>query len=100
MAEIMIIAVPPGQAPLAVREQWVGMTLPVAEDLPPNTFVVGVLNGEPKNQEDEGYSVETAVAIQELERKNPGMARWWRAVVPETIPTWFVFSYDVCRFIP
>lgn len=100
MAQIKIIAVPRGEAPLGIRQQWVEMILPVAENLPPDTLVIGVLSGklEPKNQK--GYSVETTVAIQELEKKSPGAARWWRAVIPATIPTWLSFSPDVCQFVP
>jgi len=62
--------VPPGQAPLKVRLQWVGITLPIAENVPPDTsFEMGVLGGKPENSG--GYPVETIIAIRELEKKAP-----------------------------
>ncbi len=97
---VKIIAVPPGQAPLAIRQEWVGMTLPVAENLPPDTIEIGVFGGELNPNDRNGYPVETALAIQELEKQGrPETAKWWRTNLDTTQPPWLSFPHYVCRFI-
>ncbi len=97
MAQVKIVAVPPGQAPLEVRQQWVGMVLPVAENLPPGTTEMGVLGGKPENSG--GYPVETMVAIQELEKKSPEAASWWKSHVNPALMPWLSFQRAVCKII-
>lgn len=47
---IRIIAIPPGEAPLWVREKWVGLELPLADgDSVVQVFTSGVLSG-PRNR--------------------------------------------------
>ena len=97
MTRIKIIATPPGQAPLKVRQQWIGMILPVSENLPKDTVEMGVLGGKPENSG--GYPVETAVAIQELEKKSPEAANWWKSHVnPAWMPRLF-FWREVCELV-
>ena len=52
---IVIVGTPPGEAPLWVREEWVGLALPVKE-IPPEEegeyVAVGVLGGPPENQRE------------------------------------------------
>ncbi len=98
MAHIKIVATPPGQAPLKIREQWVGLSIPVAENLPADTVQMGVLGGKAENPN--GYTVETEAAIQELEKKSPEAASWWRQnIIPELMP-WLSFHRDVCEIVP
>ncbi len=97
MAQIKIVAVPPGQAPLEIRQQWVGIILPVAENLPPNTFEMGVFGGKCENSG--GYPVEIKVAIRELEKKSPEAADWWRSNTNPDWMLWLSFHRDVCEFI-
>src|SRR3974377_1997316 len=76
---IRIVRTPPGEAPLWVREKWVGLELPLASDdyRPRHAYTSGVLSG-PSNRlialvrllrvrfsHQSGYAVEavTAVAI-------------------------------------
>lgn len=98
MVQIKIIAVPPGQAPLEVRQQWVGMILPVVEELPSDTVEMGVLGGKPENSG--GYPVETTVAIQELEKKSPEAANWWKSHVNPAWMPWLSFQRAVCELVP
>lgn len=98
MAKIKIIKVPPGQAPLWVRQEWVGMELPVAENLPKDTVEMGVLGGKPENAG--GYPVETTVAIRELKKKSSAAAKWWEAHVPAALLPWLSFQREVCVFDP
>lgn len=96
--KIKIIAIPPGQAPLAIRQQWIGITLPVAENLPSNTIEMGVLGGKPENSG--GYPVETIIAIQELKKKSIESAKWWEFHVdPKQMP-WLSFQRTVCEIVP
>jgi len=98
MAKIKIIAVPPGQAPLWVRQKWVGMTLPVVENLPADTVEMGVLGGKPENSG--GYPVETVVAIQGLEKKSLKAANWWKSHVNPACMPWLSFQRAVCELVP
>ena len=88
---IRIVAIPPGEAPLWVREKWVGLCLPVADGRGPrDAYVSGVLSG-PRNRffayvrrafgnlsKQTGYAVNVRDAISELEKAAPDAAAWWR----------------------
>ncbi len=88
---IRIVAIPPGEAPLGVREKWVGLCLPVAGDRGPrDAYVSGVLSG-PRNRflalasrifghrsKQTGYAVYVRDAIGALEKAAPDAAAWWR----------------------
>jgi hypothetical protein len=97
MTQIKIIAVPPGQAPLEVRQQWVGITLPVAENLPSKTFEMGVFGGKPENSE--GYLVETMLAFRELKKKSPEAADWWSSHLSPQLMPWLSFQRSVCEVV-
>ena len=95
---IRIIDTPPGQAPEWVRNEWVDLELPVAEDSPEEAIQLGVRLGKPENLD--GYPVRTLDALNILNRKSPPAANWWRGnIVPETMP-WLVFRRDVCELVP
>ena len=98
MAKIKIVQVPSGQAPLWVRQEWVGMELPVAENLPNDTVEMGVLGGKPEDAD--GYPVETVVAFRELKKKNPAAAQWWETYVPASLLPWLSFQRGVCVYEP
>lgn len=88
---IRIVAIPPGEAPLWVREKWVGLRLPVADGQGPrDSYVSGVLSG-PRNRflalvrrvfgnlsKQSGYAVYVRDAIGELDKVAPDAAAWWR----------------------
>jgi hypothetical protein len=112
---IRIIAIPPGEAPQWVREQWVGLELPLAQrsGAARSRRVFGVLSG-PRSLFDwglailrgragreSGYAVRVLDAIALLERKSPEAAAWWRTNVPHmTNPLrCFLFSESVCQVL-
>ena len=97
MAYLKITSTPPGDAPDWVREKWVGLSLPLADEEgvahTSETFSVllshpktrigyywGRLRGRIKKQT--GYIVYSAVAIEVLDQSSPDAAAWWRSNVP------------------
>jgi hypothetical protein len=93
MTKIRIIGCPPGEAPRAVREAWIGLELP----LPlgrlgrrrgwlttgvvsgPRTWwqrLIGILRG--RVEAHAGYAVNGLEAINLLALKDPLAAAWWR----------------------
>jgi hypothetical protein len=114
-SRIRIIAIPPGEAPQWVREQWVGLELPLAQRSPRarSRRVFGVLSGprgllarwlailSGRASRETGYAVPILDAVAMLESKSPEAAAWWRANVPEiTSPLrCFLFSESVCQVL-
>lgn len=94
MSSIKIIAMPPGQAPEAVRREWVGLIIPMPEQ-ETGGLQMGVLGG--KSQQQGGYQVETETALDLLHKKCPEAAEWF----------WdngflggrLVFARDVCEVL-
>lgn len=88
---LYVTSVPSGEAPLWVREKWVGLKLPLTGRLSVGTFRgSGVLTG-PRNpvssflalitgrlRKTEGYIVDALVAVQILESAHPKAAAWWK----------------------
>ncbi|HEX7253677.1 MAG TPA: hypothetical protein VF376_12405 [Thermoanaerobaculia bacterium] len=112
---IRIIAIPPGEAPPWVREQWVGLELPLAQrsSSARSRRVFGVLSGprdlfawwlaviRGRAGRETGYAVRVPDAIAVLERKSPEAAAWWRTNTPHmTNPLrCFLFAESVCMVI-
>lgn len=96
-AKIRIIAVPPGGAPEWIREAWVGLELPLAEQVLGAHF--GVCGTHPQNVG--GFQIELKKAIEVLKEVSPEAARWWE----ENAPPGFIdggrlsFKKEVCEFI-
>jgi hypothetical protein len=111
---IRIIAIPPGEAPLWVREKWVGIELPLADgDSVVQVFTSGVLSG-PRNRflaiiwgllrrlkVQSGYPVYVKDALDILEQTAPEAAMWWRENVPrlQKPKRKFLFASSVCQVI-
>ena len=111
---IRIVAVPPGEAPLWVRQKWVGLCLPVADSRGSHeAYVSGVLSG-PRNQflaivwrflgklsRQSGYAVYVRDAVRELEKIAPDAAAWWRQDVPrlQTPGRKFLFRTPYCELM-
>jgi hypothetical protein len=79
---VRIISVPDGEAPLAIREAWVGLVLPVWFDSgsgPDGSFrTVGVLGGARETYK--GFAVPINAAIHALEfMGKTEAADWWKA---------------------
>lgn len=113
---IRIIATPPGQAPLWVREMWVGLELPLAKRYPQQrvrSLSSGVLDGPPtflgflgrlfrgRVSVTKGFAVDSAVAIAVLETKHPDAASWWKTNTPRLLEAnrCLMFQNDVCQLI-
>jgi len=112
---LRIEAVPPGEAPQWVREQWVGLALPLVgrQSSPRSVLTSGVLSG-PKSLwaslaamfrgalvRRTGYLVETSAAVAILATKSPEAAAWWRENTPQLVRPgrYFVFPYEVGRVV-
>ena len=112
---IRIVRVPPGEAPFWVRDKWVGLELPLADDDqgPRVAYTSGVLSG-PRNrfiallwglmgrlQRKSGFSVYVSEALAALEKTAPDAASWWRENVPrlQGRKRKFMFHPSACEFI-
>jgi hypothetical protein len=112
---IRVVAVPPGEAPLWVREKWVGLAMPLAggDRGPRVSYTSGVLSG-PRNQlvallwallgrlrRNFGYAVDVQEALGILERTAPEAAQWWRANVPrlQRAGRKFMFQPAACEML-
>jgi len=112
---IRIVGVPPGEAPLWVREKWVGLELPLADGDrgPRQTWTSGVLSG-PRNRlialwwalrgrltRKSGYAVDATEAVRILERTAPEAAAWWRQNVPrlQRRRRKFLFASSACAIV-
>src|ERR1035437_5982775 len=95
MKYIVIVSVPPGQAPLWVRERWVGVSIPLIihprNDLPKG----GILGGPSCNSG--GYVVAASTAIDRLKQVAPAAAKWWQQHLPLPSRSELVFGRHVCR---
>ena len=114
MATLKITSVPPGEAPDWVREQWVGLALPL--DLGhersfelstggvlthPTTrlgWIMARLLGRVRTHT--GYLVQSSPAIELLSQSSPAAANWWHLNVPEMTQAgqYFVFDSD-CGYV-
>lgn len=96
MPKIKILATPPGQAPKWVREEWVGVEIPIPEQ-ESGGIQMGIQCGNAENTD--GYQVETRAAIEALRIKSPEAARWWEYTFLLAFPPRLVFSGNVCEVI-
>jgi hypothetical protein len=103
---------PPGEAPLWVRQKWVGLDLPVARYSGQGRFLgLGVLS-MPRSWLGQwltvlrggadlvaGYAVEAIPAVGILGEKSPEAAVWWRENTPHLIAPkrYLIFHEEVCR---
>jgi len=107
---VEIVATPAGEAPLWVREAWIGMALPLSPG--PNGGmheVVGVLSlgrrpsllgrlllGRARRRIS-GYRVPSAEAIRLLAEHRADAAQWWRTNTDLTACGDFLFDAPACR---
>jgi len=107
-AFVEIVSPPDGEAPLWVREQWVGLRLPIAireaEPLRIRTFGVltaprtaigrflAVLRG--KTASETGFVVPVIAAMELLGQSSPEAARWWREHAAHLVRSDRYFLFD------
>jgi hypothetical protein len=113
---VRIIAVPPGEAPLWVREKWVGLELPLVPRYPREVRAptLGVISGPTgifgslvawltgRTVREAGFLVRVTDAIAVLELKHPEAAAWWRANTPGLVRKnkTFLFHSIACQPLP
>ncbi|MEO5690503.1 MAG: hypothetical protein ABIR54_24350 [Burkholderiaceae bacterium] len=106
---LTITSTPSGEAPLWVREKWVGIVLPVAQRRPEakTVRVSGVLTG-PKGLlarlvalfrgkltvRQTGYIVNTLTAFERLARHSPEALAWWRVNTPHLFSPGRLFVFE------
>ena len=111
MSMIRIASAPPGEAPLWVRESWVGLELPAYGRGSPFTYrTIGVVSG-PRSflgafwallrggtKNTSGYAVKSRTALAALEAVNPDAVAWWRENAPHYFRAGrlFVFHKSAC----
>ena len=105
---VRIVAVPPGEAPLWVRQKWVGLDLPVMRYAAHRKLLAFGVLSRPRSwaavvrgqaELIAGYAVEAAPAVGILARVSPEAAAWWRENTPHLIAPqrYLVFHEEVCR---
>lgn len=110
---IEIVATPIGEAPLWVREAWIGVALPLAEGRATGTWrAIGVLS-TPRTclraiwsllfraRRVTGYLVPSAEAIRRLAVRSPDAAAWWRTHTgfADSESAHFIFDAPACRLV-
>jgi hypothetical protein len=112
---IRIVSVPSGEAPLWVREKWVGLELPLAygDSGARGAITSGVMSGPPNRliglwwalrgrlERKSGYAVDADEAFRILEGTAPEAAAWWRQNVPRLQhgKRKFLFAQAVCEVV-
>ena len=110
-SQLRITSVPSGEAPLWVREKWVGLSLPLAQRKAQalSLFTSGVLSGPRgffssigallagKLERRSGFLVEARAAIAVLAKSSPEAAAWWHENTPHLLrpKRYFVFPQGV-----
>jgi hypothetical protein len=113
---LKITSVPPGEAPLWVREKWVGVSLPLAQRSPhARSFRTFGVISRPKSRlgqlfellfrkttRESGFAVESLTAITVLAQISPEAADWWRTNIPALLQPrqYFVFQEGVGHVLP
>jgi hypothetical protein len=98
MENIRIIAIPGGDAPLTIRQKWLGIKLPLARC--PNTSSVSTDTNDHARQTDGNYYVvDASDALSALNKSSPAAANWWRRHIPPITGNKFLFSKDDCELI-
>jgi hypothetical protein len=97
---IKIIKTPEGEAPEWVRKEWVGLTLPIANNAPLRIFVKGVLGGgDVKDLEKHLYPISGKKAFSALQNKSPEAFQWWERNSNPTNHTHLIFHSEHCEAI-
>jgi hypothetical protein len=105
---LRIVAVPDGEAPLWVREEWVGLSFPLAQkSKAAHTFFTSGVLTAPRGllaslwallrgqfTREAGFLVEVEVAVAVLATKSPKAAAWWREHAPYLFQPGQVFLFQ------
>jgi hypothetical protein len=113
--QVRIVQTPPGEAPLEVREAWVGLVLPLraGEAGPREILTKGVLTG-PRSylgylfarllrrfKVVHGFCVDAVGAVQVLARHDARAADWWQTHAPAFVQpgATLIFHAEVCELV-
>lgn len=111
---IRIVRRPIGEAPEWVRDEWIGLSLPLALKRERQWRGLGVLTGphgwlpqlwalfSGKSFNVMGYAVNAKTAVEQLAERNPSAAAWWREHTPQMLNgrRYFVFDAAACEREP
>jgi hypothetical protein len=113
-ASVRIIAIPPGEAPLWVREKWVGLELPLLRWQSAKRFIsFGAVSGprtwlpqmwallRRRSDRVYGFAVDASHAVDILRVASPEAAAWWQKNATEFIlpGRGLIFHAEVCEII-
>lgn len=77
--KVKITSVPPGGAPLEIRQQWIDLELPLVEGVLEPGLMLSVTGGKPDPRSFGGFPVKTTDAIAALRAaKKTEAADWWQ----------------------
>lgn len=99
MANIRIVQTPQGDAPLWVREAWIGLEIPVIGQTDPDTPQFSATGGPATPENIDGYEVHGSDALLALQQAGRAKAAdWWRndSVLRDNH---LIFSKDACVLI-
>lgn len=89
---IRITSRPAGDAPRAIRDKWIGLVLPVHEEVRlPKSDVVR----NPKGERVVGYEVRWEDAMRILGDKHPDARLWWERAANR--PARLIFEESCCK---
>lgn len=94
MQYIRIVSVPKGNAPLAIRKQWLGLKLPLAANSDAKLFQNGVKR---RHRQNDGYVVNATQALSVLYQSSPKGWNWWRRNLPPAPNNQLVFAKNDCE---
>jgi hypothetical protein len=110
---VRIVRAPVGEAPVWVRQAWIGLTLPLAPGVRPGQRrAAGVLSGPHsflgfllawitgRTEKVEGYPVLASEAVRQLSLHNPEAASWWHEHAPHVLGPRRVFLFDTLACEP
>lgn len=98
--KIRIIGVPYGQAPLWVRQAWIGLEIPLSPIQPkPGDTFLEVIDKTTPRQGTDGFAVNARVAIDLLSEYNPPAAAWWKREESWVMLHEFVFNKEACLLL-
>ena len=93
MASIRIVKTPEGEAPLWVRQAWIGCEMPLMGTA---TDPVGLFSRVPVQ---DGYCVKGGDAISALLDISPRARGWWIENLPNVYERILVFNYSACVLV-
>lgn len=107
---VRIISTPPGDAPLWVREKWIGLDLPIVGNVSRRSLALSIDTKSTalshwwavlrrRTEIIHGYHVEAQRAVDILSETSPEAANWWRQNCPDMLrgDRHFVFHAEACQ---